>query len=849
MHITIKTLGFLAISSFVMSCGPSKKELSQYPQPTDTIVKMDAEDVPKKAARSAWIDLMHTGGEEGLDWNAIEYQNSKKGAEYKAELRKINANNEREGEWLADGLLKGTWREKGSIDQAGSILVTKYDEESDKIYCISAGGTLWKGGREGFSWEVLNQDYRFSNNLLEVYTNDDGSKRVIAAINGIPHISYNDGATWEMSDFSGGTAGGWSIFDNIKMADGSIFTLFRAGQNSNLRMYYSKDEGESWIRGATFFSSDTRNYSMNKPANSDDLYVIEQLSETSSMLHLWNKETESFEPFRQSMDIGFGENRQAILRGAYHQDSLKLYSVNGDNDFMMSVDTGGTWTRLSTLQSNMWRVGFELLPSDPETMIYGEVNIYNTKSGGKQWFKISDWWEYYNDVFGKIHADIMDIEEYVDPEGNPFTLISNHGGISETRDGGTTMKNIGLVGLNVSQYYDVRTHPVDRKFVYAGAQDQGFQRGQFVSNGPESFEQVISGDYGHIEFTNNGEHLWTVYPGGSVSYYDDPKNGGPVAWYELVSETESVWIPPIVAHPDQTQNAVFLAGGKVDGGVGSSLIRLDYVNGEIIPTELSYDFRANSGGEISAIAFSPFDFNKMYVATTSRMVFLSTDGGETFERAETNTVGGHYLYGSCLMPSKIDPNVIYLSGSGYSGPAVFKSIDGGLSYQPMNEGMPSTLAFGVAPNEDESLIYAATEAGPYVYVVSEETWYPLTGQSTPNTRYWSVEFLPETNTARFGTYGRGIWDFEFEEFSVNSEDILADADISLYPNPTVDVVNIDLKEIGTAQVIIVDSQGKTMSSQQVKGTTTIDVVDWPSGTYYSNIQSEAGTLTKAFIKQ
>jgi len=167
-----------------MSCGPSKKELSQYPQPTDTIVKMDAEDVPKKAARSAWIDLMHTGGEEGLDWNAIEYQNSKKGAEYKAELRKINANNEREGEWLADGLLKGTWREKGSIDQAGSILVTKYDEESDKIYCISAGGTLWKGGREGFSWEVLNQDYRFSNKSSFL-------KRVACCIYGIKKPSHS----------------------------------------------------------------------------------------------------------------------------------------------------------------------------------------------------------------------------------------------------------------------------------------------------------------------------------------------------------------------------------------------------------------------------------------------------------------------------------------------------------------------------------------------------------------------------------------------------------------------------------------------------------------------------------
>ena len=35
--------------------------------------------------------------------------------------------------------------------------------------------------------------------------------------------------------------------------------------------------------------------------------------------------------------------------------------------------------------------------------------------------------------------------------------------------------------------------------------------------------------------------------------------------------------------------------------------------------------------------------------------------------------------------------------------------------------------------------------------------------SAPDQTYWSVDFIPEINTARFGTYGRGIWDFVLDE--------------------------------------------------------------------------------------
>ena len=39
----------------------------------------------------------------------------------------------------------------------------------------------------------------------------------------------------------------------------------------------------------------------------------------------------------------------------------------------------------------------------------------------------------------------------------------------------------------------------------------------------------------------------------------------------------------------------------------------------------------------------------------------------------------------------------------------------------------------------------------------------MSGLSAPDQTYWSVDFVPEINTARFGTYGRGIWDFVLDE--------------------------------------------------------------------------------------
>jgi hypothetical protein len=38
-------------------------------------------------------------------------------------------------------------------------------------------------------------------------------------------------------------------------------------------------------------------------------------------------------------------------------------------------------------------------------------------------------------------------------------------------------------------------------------------------------------------------------------------------------------------------------------------------------------------------------------------------------------------------------------------------------------------------------------------------WNDLSVYGGPDQTYWSVDFVPQLNIARFGTYGRGIWDF------------------------------------------------------------------------------------------
>ena len=841
----IRPLLFVLLVISLLNC---KKEIP--PQPTDTFVKMDMEEGDKKTERARYIEMVHGGPD--VDWRSIEAENAKNLVEYKRSLKTLN-NSRVDEEWVADGLLKGKWIERGSSNLAGNITTTAYDVENDIIYCLGGGGPMFKGNRFNFPWTLVNDDFRFSRGLLELLHLPDGTLRIIAAINFIPHYSDDEGETWTMASgvVNQGSA---NIYDVLMTSEEEIFFLHKKDYWSDIELFKSSSFGESYERIFRFSTSDVRNVSMAKSTQEDNIIVIEQLSETSSRLYKYSHSTGTLEIENVQMPIAFGAEGRANLNVKF-DGNLQLYVYDEDNKYHTSLDTGKTWEVIGTLPSRPWEVGVYMPPSNPNQLMYGEVNAYRSQTGGEFWNKINDWWEYYDNIEFKLHADIMSLDEYYTAEGTPFILIGNHGGLSLTEDYGKTNANIGMFGLNVGQFYDVATYPFNTKRMFGGTQDQGLQKGKMRGEDPDDFIQIISGDYGHIKYTGpEGKHLWTVYPGGSISFYFDPlTQSGPSLGYEINSQNETVWIPPIIPSANSELDIVYAAGGSADeSSEGSHIIKLDATSGTILATDLPFDF-SESGGQISSMAISPHDPNMWFVATTNGYLYRSLDNAQTFELIRKSVANSHYLYGSCILPSKLDPSVVYLSGNGYNATsAVYKSEDGGETFKAMGKGMPKTTAFKLAHNTDETLLFAATEAGPYVWIEEEQEWFSLVGELTPNQTYWSVEFIEEFNMARFGTYGRGIWDFEVTSQDPTSTTFVEpDIHLIAYPNPSNGVFTIQIDEIQKYKFTLHGIDGSVWVPKvdiESDAKAILNVEEVPSGNYILQLSDGKSVLNKKIVK-
>ena len=852
--LSISTLLILGIF-FATQKNISQASLSEkkYPLPTNgkTIVKL-GEEGKEKAKREAWFEMLHQTA-PGTDWKQLEYETRMNRHRHRARDIKFRSNCEQID--IADGYLSGRWTEWGSNNQAGSVFDTEFDPETGDLWLISAGGTLWKGDIYGDQWSVVNQDFRFTPGLLEFIPNEN-DRRLIAFTGRLPHYSDNDGVSWT-------AATGIIHNDNwgnihspivIKGASPACYVLAKPTYYDDIKLYRSVDKGETYLPVSTFNTWDFRKLKLMTPYHSNQLYLIEKMDNNAAKIYLADPATGQLEWINQNSNIDYGGARANMAGYQDEEDNLHLYIYTNPEEGVWevhrSIDGGINWNLAGNLPTSPWDVGIYIDPSNPEVLYMGEVECHRSIDGGQNWEKINDWWEYYDDVDGKLHADIMHFAGYQNAEGENFLLISNHGGISISYDNLETAQNISLTGLNVSQYYSVRTDPLNSQYVYAGSQDQGFQRSHdFQSEPTAAFEQVISGDYGHIVFGNDGQHLWTVYPGGWVTYYSTPQFGSYTGAYELISEEESVWLPPLMPSPYPSDDDVYMAGGNIDGGPGSYLIRLDPQGNSIQAEQIDFNFSENSGGgQLSAIATAPSDYYRWYAATTNGRFFFSEDGGYEWEQNVNFIPEGHYLYGQTICVSPNDPLTVYLGGSGYSNPPVYKSTDGGENFIDISEGLPSTLVFALTSNEDESLLFAATEAGPYVYVSAHEQWYDLSGLCAPAQTYWSVEYLAEENTARFGTYGRGIWDFEITHLS--DTEVKAQEPISLYPNPASDWLNVALPS-GKWALNLYNSNGQVIKSwNELQGKQQLNLHGLATGVYFYEIINVNGKQQqgKLFIR-
>ena len=81
------------------------------------------EEASKGDAREEWLELLHQAA-PGTDWRAIEHQTRLKRHQAKSRSP-LQFRSGCDGGLFAEGLLSGSWYERGSINQAGSVFDTE----------------------------------------------------------------------------------------------------------------------------------------------------------------------------------------------------------------------------------------------------------------------------------------------------------------------------------------------------------------------------------------------------------------------------------------------------------------------------------------------------------------------------------------------------------------------------------------------------------------------------------------------------------------------------------------------------------------------------------------------------
>ena len=702
------------------------------PPPTEHWLHEGAEHDNKKK-RKDWIRFIHKAPPD-VDWKAMERANGL------AQIDKRNA--------LAANPpppAEASWVERGSQNLAGRMHVTRLSSDGESLVAGSSKGGVWRGSRDGTDWEPLGDNLYGGAHWLEVLAPEvagDPDILVAATDAGLVHRSDDDGLTW--TEPTGVLSGIWSVRRLIASSDGSD-TLFMVGCSwTRCALMRSQDSGASWDELLDFDSYEADLWT---PRDGDStLYLVDDGG-------LW-----------VSLDQGDSwEQRGQILRESGQGEIVgseagapTLYVIMDETQLFRSDDAGETWSWMAPVE-DYWQT-LNASRVDPLLFAWGGVEVHHTFDGGANFDIVNPWWEYYDDPANLLHADIPGLDVLPDGEGGEIWYISTDGGLYHSTDGLETTLNLSLNGLRVSQYYDTLTSAADPTHIAAGAQDQGYQVTNTMSQPGgdlQVFEQIISGDYGHLTSGDGTHgHVFSVYPGFILVQVgeEDP-------WLDYgdfpAGETYVPWLPPIVADPDDMEAMFFPA---------TRLYRYQLLSSGGMRGELWSDgsLDLQPGEYVSALAFSPLDSQRALLATSEGRMFHSADHGVSWTRSASVGPDENWYYGQALVPSSADVDTAWVGGSGYGGPAVYKTTDGGGSWSAFDEGLPNTMVYSLclAPDGSGTLL-AGTENA--VYRRDEGTeWYDVTGTDAPVTTYWSCETLVAENTIRFGTYGRGIWDYQLD---------------------------------------------------------------------------------------
>ncbi|MGM0443835.1 MAG: discoidin domain-containing protein [Fibrobacterota bacterium] len=777
----------------------------------------------------------------------------------------------------AGGALTGEWRNRGAKNMPGAFKFTEMLDGTDTIYGVTwnhyAGeynsksyifkGTVYnpKTGTTGDDFVRLNGHWpnRFQK-LIALRA--EGVTRLTALVeNGPVRYTDDDGKTWNSP------SGLPAVIQSIAVNRQNNNRMYATDGRS---VYESVDMGESYTRLEDFGGDgDAFLYSPRYAvqAGADNLFLARE-----GTFHQLNSSGTSFTS-RGSYSGAHGDKNFSI-----GGDVRKLY-VSENSKYWVSTDTGLSWTQkfpngnwYGSREGEMSAGKFLCVhPENPDYVIGGYAQPVFSRDGLDTDVSSTAGWgsyqngtslganAYYDRIRFNYHPDFQSSSFFYNASGDLFSSHSTDGGIfvsygvwntateTDAYDNGgystADFINLTTLGTVCPLIYrdNLFTGYKDETHIIYSTQDQGTQSIIPGTSGDLlDFYQSIGGDGPPLN-SADGRHVWKWDRRGTevwapVQMYDGAGNmrsagdiNGRFSSSVTFSDNTTVgWVRTAIDH-DQPASRMWVLSRRLD-------------RAEVGPDGgmTGHSVSKGTGHQVTALAQAQGTPDKVWFLQEGR-VYASDDRGDSFDDGTATpfgkTANRQNIGSGWVLPG--DDSWILFAGPSSNDVGAILSTDGGATWTDVTGNFPAGDDFqvgGMVGTPDGKYVFAGTDIGPWVFVVAEQTWYPV-GEGAANFNATAMEYISATNTVRFGTWGSGVWDFTVSEEAPDpfitvtapngGEVYTPGSEVSLAWNAFTeqDSLQLSLMQEGT-----VSQEIATVSSQQESYTWNLPA-DLPAGEY------------------
>ncbi len=719
------------------------------------------------------------------------------------------------------------WENIGPLtmeDHGGRMISHAFDPTTRNVlWAGSASGGLWLTEDGGDSWQAMSDDlpstgigaiaiHPTDNNTLIVGTGEGWATSGLIIKGGIGVFkSIDRGKTWLPTSLNFNIGAGISVM-NITWHPTEHNIVWMGATNG---LWKSTDSGDNWnlvMGDGTNHQNFICNDIIITPSNPDLMYTAIEgngIFKSTDGGENWGKLGGGL----PTSDLNIISMSQCDAQ----PDNIYASIINATNFGLKGVykttDGGTNWTKLfgvpnapcspqfANFCQGYYNNFIQVSPIDPQLVFFGGVTMWKSDNGGLSW-------QQRDRLICTNCAVEPDCTMYVDHHDfgfdphNPTTFYSfNDGGVAKSTDSGDCWENIND-GLITGQFFSVASGQVNPDIVIGGLQDHGLQG--------VDLEEGLDWD------------RWGFFDGWDVevdplvpnmlygTWYDGTywRSAGGV--HQLASQITSgmdltentgAHFAPLRVHPEgdillgSTQQAIYHSSNR-----GSSWQR------------------AQSASVVSDLAFSQANPSICYAAAwtnTGWTFYRSEDTGETW-KATANSPGWRV---TDIKTSGQSAFTIFASRNSVNAfnPHIYKSIDGGENWQPIQGDLPDITVNAIAVDlTNDAILYAATDLGVFITTNDGQNWTEF-NDGLPITFVNDIEYNPTDKFLRVATFGRGVWRspaYSEEVTNIENEATLPFQKIEIYPNPSSNHfhISLQLEETKSVQIRLLNYLGQEVAA-------------------------------------